>query len=187
MSFLVGTLAAKRLELLHLLAPQATTIAALVHQNSPQAKVERVDLPDAARAMNLRLLILDIGSERDIEGAFASAAQNETGAVFVGGGGFLTSLRLPLVAQANRHKLPISFVVREPVEAGGLMSYGPSQGDAYRQAGGYVARILKGEKPAEMPVLQSIKFEFVLNLKTAKALGLQVSDRVLALVDEVIE
>jgi putative ABC transport system substrate-binding protein len=186
-SFLATALSAKRLELLHLLAPKTTTIAALLHRDSPQAKDERIDLPDAAHAMNLRLLILDIGSERDIEAAFATVVQSGAGAVFVGGGGFLNSLRHTLIAQATRHRLPVSFVVRAPVAAGGLMSYGPSQGDAYRQAGGYVARILKGEKPADLPVVQSTKFNLVLNLKTAKALGLQVPDRVLALADEVIE
>jgi putative ABC transport system substrate-binding protein len=186
-SFLTTTLGAKRLELLHLLAPKATTIAALVHRNSPQAETERSDLPAATQAMGLRLLVLDVGSASDIDAAVASAVQSGAGALFVGGGGFLNSQRDRLVALAARHKLPASFIVRETVVAGGLMSYGPSQTDAYRQAGGYVARILKGERPAELPVMQAAKFEFVLNLTTAKTLGLAVSPAVLALADEVVE
>ena len=173
-SFLVTTLAAKRLELLHQLAPKATTIAALVHRNSPQAEAERSDLPPAAQAMGLRLLVLDVASEHEFEATFATILQSGAGALFVGGGGFLNSQRNRLVALAARHALPASYPLAEFVTAGGLMSYGPSLTDAYRQAGGYVARILKGETPAELPVMQSTKFEFVLNLKTAKALGLVV-------------
>jgi putative ABC transport system substrate-binding protein len=123
----------------------------------------------------------------EIETAVASAVQSGAGALFFGGGGFLNSQRNRLVALSARHKIPASFIVRETVLAGGLMSYGPNQGDAYRQAGGYVARILKGEKPAELPVMQATKFEFVLNLKTAKALGLTIAPGVLAIADEVIE
>jgi putative ABC transport system substrate-binding protein len=186
-SFLTTTLGAKRLELLHQLAPQATTIAALVHEGSPQADAERSDLPAAAHAMGLRLLILDVGSANEIETAVATVVQNGAGAVFVGGGGFLNSQRDRLVSLTARQKLPASFIVREAVFAGGLMSYGPSQADAYRQAGAYVARILNGEKPANLPVVQSTKFEFVLNLKTAKTLGLEVPPTMLALTDEVIE
>jgi putative tryptophan/tyrosine transport system substrate-binding protein len=186
-SFLTTTLGAKRLELLHQLAPQATTIAALVHGGSPQAEAERSDLPAAAQAMGLRLLILDVGSANEIDTAVATVVQNGAGALFVGGGGFLNSQRDRLVALAARQKLPASFIVRETVFTGGLMSYGPSQTDAYRQAGAYVARILNGEKPANLPVMQSTKFEFVLNLRTAKALGLAISPTLLALADEVIE
>lgn len=186
-SFLTTTLGAKRLELLHQLVPKATTIAALVHRGSPQAEAERRDLPPAAQAMGLRLPFLDVGSASDIEAAVASAVQSGAGALFVGGGGFMNSQRERLVALAARHKLPASFIVREAVSAGGLMSYGPSQGDAYRQAGGYVARILKGQRPAELPVMQSTKFEFVLNLKTAKSLGFAIPPTLLALADEVIE
>jgi ABC-type uncharacterized transport system substrate-binding protein len=186
-SFLTTTLTAKRLELLHQLVAKATTIAVLVHRNSPQADAELSDLPAAAQAMGLRLLVFDVGNASDIETAVASAVQSGAGALFVGGGGFLNSQRDRLVALAARHRLPASFIVRETVVAGGLMSYGPGQADAYRRAGGYVARILKGEKPAELPVMQSTGFEFVLNVKTAKALGLGIPDRILALADEVIE
>ena len=186
-SFLITMLAAKRLELLHQLAPKATTIAALVHRNSPQAEAERSDLPPAAQAMGLRLLVLDVASEHEFEAAFATILQSGAGALFVGGGGFLNSQRDRLVALAARHALPASYPLAEFVTAGGLMSYGPSLTDTYRQAGGYVARILKGETPAELPVMQSTKFEFVLNLNTAKALGLAIAPNVLALADVVIE
>jgi putative ABC transport system substrate-binding protein len=186
-SFLATAVAAKRLELLHQLAPKATTIAALLDPNSPTTKAERGDLPAAARAMGLRLPVFDVGSGPEIEAAVATAIQSGAGALFVGGGGFLNSQRDRLVALAARHKLPASFIVRETVLAGGLMSYGPSQTDSYRQAGSYVARILKGEKPAELPVMQSTKFEFVVNLKTAKALGLEFHPQFLATADELIE
>ena len=137
--------------------------------------------------MGLRLSIFDVSNAREIEAAFASAVQSGAGAMFVGGGGFLNSHRDRLVALAALHRLPTSFGPREHVVVGGLMSYGPSSTDAHRQAGMYAGRILKGEKPADMPVMQSTKFEFVLNLGTAKALGLAVPDRILALADEVIE
>ncbi len=186
-SFLLSTLGAKRLELLHQLVPRATTIAALAHRGSSQAEAERSDLPPAAQAMGLRLLVLEVGSEREIEAAVATAVQSGAGALFVGSGAFLNSHRDRLVALTARHALPTSFILRESVFAGGLMSYGPGQTDAYRQAGGYVARILKGEKPADLPVMQSTKFEFVLNLKTAKALGLEIPPNILFTADEVIE
>jgi ABC-type uncharacterized transport system substrate-binding protein len=186
-TFLVAMLGAKRLELLHQLVPKATIIAALVHPNSRDTKAERGDLLAAAQAMAQRLLILDISSKGDIEPAIATAVRSGAGALFVGGGSFLNSHRDRLVALATEHALPSSFILREPVAAGGLMSYGPNRGDAYRQAGSYVARILKGEKPGEMPVAQSTKFELVLNLKTAKALGLDIQPTLLALVDEMIE
>jgi putative ABC transport system substrate-binding protein len=186
-SFLLSTLGAKRLELLHQLVPGATTIAALAHRGSFQAEAERSDLPPAAQAMGLRLLVLEVGSEPEIEVAVATAVQSGAGALFIGSGAFLNSHRDRLVALTARHALPTSFILRESVLAGGLMSYGPGQTDAYRQAGGYVARILKGEKPADLPVMQSTKFEFVLNLKTSKALGLEIPPNILFTADEVIE
>jgi putative ABC transport system substrate-binding protein len=186
-SFLAGALGAKRLALLHQLVPNAKTIAALLDPGTPTTRTERTDLPAAAQAMGQHLLLLDAGSAREIEAAFATAVQGGAGALFIGGGGFLNSERDRLIALAARHKLPTSFLVREAVFAGGLMSYGPSQGDAYRQAGRYVARILKGEKPAELPVVQATKFEFVINMKTAKALGLDFHPQLLATADEVIE
>ncbi|MGE0034456.1 MAG: ABC transporter substrate-binding protein [Xanthobacteraceae bacterium] len=186
-NFLVATLGAKRLELLHRLVPKATTIAALVHRNSPQAETERRDLPVAAQARGLRLLILEVGSASDIDTSVASAVQRGVDALFIGGGAFFYSQRDRLVALAARHKLPASYPLKEAAMIGGLMSYAPSIAEAYRHAGIYVARILKGEKPADLPVMQSVKFEFVFNLKTARALGLAIPPTLLALADEVIE
>ena len=186
-SFFATVLGAKRLELLRQLVPKATTIAMLVHPNIPSTEMERRDVQAAAQATGQQLIILDISSEREIEPAFATLVQRRAGALLVGSGSFTNSNRERLVALATRHKLPAIFVWREAVVAGGLMSYGTSQSDAYRQAGIYSGRILKGEKPGDLPVMRATKFELVINVKTAKSLGLEVPDRVLALADEVIE
>jgi putative ABC transport system substrate-binding protein len=186
--FFGGDLGPKRLELLRQLVPKATTIAALVHPGSFTTATERREIPAAAQAMGLRLLVLDVDSERDIEAAFATAVQSGAGALFVGGGAFLNSQRERLAALAARHRLPAIFSFREAATTfGGLMSYGASQTDAYRHAGTYVGRILKGETPGDLPVIRSTKLAFVLNLKTAKALGLDIPPTLLALADEVIE
>ena len=185
--FFGGTVGAKRLELLRQLVPKATTIAVLVNPNSLVTEAERKDVQAAAQAIGQQLIFLDVRSEHDIETAFATLVQRGAGAVYIGTGPFLTSNREKIVALADRYALPTSHSQREGVVAGGLTSYGSSIADAYRQAGIYVGRILKGEKPADLPVIQATKFELVLNLKTAKALGLEVPDRLLVAADEVIE
>jgi ABC-type uncharacterized transport system substrate-binding protein len=186
-NFFAGVLGAKRLELLHQLAPRAATIAVLIRPNTTETEAERRDLQAAAQAIGLELVIFDATSANDIDTAFVTFAERGAGALHVGSGAFLFSHRQRVIAQAARSGLPTSYPAREAALAGGLMSYGASLTDALRQAGKYAGRILKGEKPADLPVIQSTKFEFVLNLKTAKTLGLDVPDRVLVAADEVIE
>ena len=185
--FFGSVLGAKRLDLLRQLVPKATLIAMLVNPGSVDTEAERSDVQAAAQAIGQQLIILDASSDRDIETAFATFVQRGAGALFVGTGAFLFSNRERLVALAAHYALPAIYSDREDAVAGGLMSYGPSIVDAYRQVGIYAGRILKGEKPDDLPVMQSTKFEFVLNLKTAKALDLTVPPTLLALADEVIE
>jgi putative ABC transport system substrate-binding protein len=186
-NFFTGVLGAKRLELLRELAPKAATIAVLVRPNTAETEAERRDLQAAAQKLGLEIVIFDANNDRDIDTAFATFAERSAGALLVGSGAFLFSHRQRIVGLAARHALPASYSVREAALAGGLTSYGASLTDALRQAGRYAGRILKGEKPADLPVMQSTKFELVINLKTAKALGLSVPDKLLALADEVIE
>jgi putative ABC transport system substrate-binding protein len=186
-AYFAGVLGAKRLELLRQVVPRAAVIAMLVNPNNPVNEAERKDVQAAAQAIGQQLVISDVSSERDIETAFATFAHHRAGALLVGTGGFLHSNRERVVALAFRHALPTSHSQREGVVAGGLMSYGTNITDAYRLVGTYVGRILKGESPADLPVIQPTKFEFVLNLRTAKTLGLDVPDKLLALADEVIE
>jgi putative ABC transport system substrate-binding protein len=186
--FFAGAVGAKRLELLRHLVPSAETIAMLVNPNTlATAEAERNEVQAAAGAIGQQLVTADVNTVSDIDAAFASFVQRKAGAVLVGTGSFFNSHRKRIVAMAARHALPTSHSEREGVMAGGLMSYGSNIADAYRQAGIYTGRILKGEKPADLPVVQSTKFEFVLNLRTAKALGLEVPPTLLALADEVIE
>jgi putative ABC transport system substrate-binding protein len=185
--FIAGTLGAKRLELLRQFIPTATTIAMLIYPNSSETEAERRDVQAAAQAMGQTVAFLDIGSVGDIEAAFATLTSRSTRALLVGTGPFLFNNRELIIALAARHAIPTMYSQREASVAGGLMSYGASLRDAHRQAGIYVGRILKGEKPADLPVMQSTKFEFVINLKTAKALNIEVPPKLLALTDEVIE
>jgi putative tryptophan/tyrosine transport system substrate-binding protein len=185
--FITSVLGAKRLELLRQLVPKATTIAMLVRPNTIETEAERIDVQNAAQALGQELVLFNVTSGRDIEAAFATFVERRAGGLLVGTGPFLTSNRERVVALAARYGVPAIYPLREYASAGGVMSYGTSISDAYRQSGVYAGRILKGEKPADLPVIQSNKFELVLNVQTAKALGIDVPDKLLALADEVIE
>jgi ABC-type uncharacterized transport system substrate-binding protein len=186
-SFLAGLLGAKRLEMLRQLAPTAATMAMLVGTETLDARIERRDVELAAQALGQQLIIAPVSSESEFDGAFTSIVGRGAKTLLVGSGPLLTSNRERLVPLAARHAIPAIYAQREFVEVGGLMSYGASSVEAYRQAGIYAGRILKGEKPADLPVMRSTKFELVLNLKTAGTLGLDISPTLLALADEVIE
>jgi len=187
LSFFTNQMEAKRLGLLHELAPKVNRVAVLLNPNNPFYGNQVADLNEAARALDLRLDIERAGNAHDIEAAFQAFAQQRTGALLVGADPYFNSQRALVIAPATRLSLPAIYEWREFAEAGGLMSYGTSLTDAYRQASDYVVRILQGQRPAELPVLQSIKFELVLNLKTAKALGIEIPPTLLARADEVIE
>jgi putative tryptophan/tyrosine transport system substrate-binding protein len=186
-SLLVNELAQKRLELLHELVPTATSIGFLNNPTSPTSQSETNDVQAAARVLGLRLHVENASSEREIDTAFASFVQQRVNALLIAADAFFTARRDQLVALAARHALPASYGQRDNAAAGGLMSYSASAIDATRKAGVYTGRILKGEKPADLPVMQPTKFELLINLKTARALGLDVPAKVLALADEVIE
>jgi putative ABC transport system substrate-binding protein len=185
--FFSSQLGGKRIELLRQLVPTATTIGVLAFPISPEDTTERSQVEAAAVTSGQQILIADAVREGEIESAFATFAEKRVGAVLVGSGPFFRSNKEKIVALASRYALPTSYSLREYVEAGGLMSYGTSITNAYREAGIYAARILKGEKPADLPVLQSSKFEFIVNLKTAKNLGLVVPKDLLVAADDIIE
>ena len=180
----VGT---KRLELLRELVPGAVKVAVLVDPATPVTETTLREVEMAARSMGLRTLILNASSSGEINVAFATLARERPDALFVGSGFLLNSRRVQLVHLATLHKVPATYSSRESVEVGGLMSYGSSLTDAHRKIGVYTGRILKGAKPADSPVEQAIKFELVINLQTAKALGIDVPPSLLARADEVIE
>ena len=182
-----GELSAKRLEILREMVPGATHVAVLINPTNPTMETTVRDVEAAARAMGLQIQVLNASTSREIDAAFASFDRERPDAVFVGLDAFLNSRRAQLVNLASRHALPATFSNRDVAEIGGLMSYGTDIADAFRQVGVYTGRILKGAKPAELPVVQASKFELVINHQTARMLGLIVPDKLLATADEVIE
>jgi putative tryptophan/tyrosine transport system substrate-binding protein len=186
-SFMVNLLVTKRLQLLQQLVPKATSIATLVNPNSPTAEADTKEVYAAAQSLGLQAYVLNTSTEGDLDAGFASLAQLRVGALLIGPDPFFTSRRDKIVALAARLAVPTSYFLRESVEAGGLMSYGASLVDGYRQVGIYASRVLSGAKPTDLPVMQPTKFELVINLKTAKALGLTIPETLLATADEVIQ
>ena len=179
--------APKRLELAHELVPTATVIAVLVNPTHPSTEPQLRDLQAAARILGVQLHVLHASTEHDVDMAFATLAQLRAGALVIGNDTFFTSRIELLAALALRHAVPAIYQDRPFAAAGGLMSYGGSNLDLYRIAGGYTGRILKGDKPADLPVQQATKVELIINLKTAKALGLTMATALLVRADEVIE
>jgi len=180
-------LSAKRIGLLHDMVPKATVIGVLVNPTYPNVDVQLKETEEAARTLGLQIQVANIRSERDLDATFASLVQRRIGALLLSADVFWMTQRGLIAELVARHALPIMSHQREVVAAGALMSYGPSFADAYRQAGVYTGRIFKGEKPADLPIMQPTKFEFVINLNTAKTLGLSVPPTLLGIADVVIE
>jgi putative tryptophan/tyrosine transport system substrate-binding protein len=188
MSLFYVELGAKRLDLLRALVPKSDVIAILVNPTSSTEGQEQLrDLPAAARAMGQQLIVADASTESDLDKAFADLVQHGVGALIVASDLLFFTRRARLVALAADHAIPTIYFERNFAATGGLISYGPNTNDMYRQAGAYVGRIIKGEKPADLPVIQPTKFELVINLKTAKSLGIAVPQTLLVAADEVIE
>jgi putative ABC transport system substrate-binding protein len=187
-NFFTQEVHAKRLGLLHELVPKATRVAVLVNPaNAPGAEAALRDIPEAAGAIGLQIRVLEASTSRDIEAAFATLVREPADALFIAADQFFASRRVQFATLAARHAIPTAFADRGYPEVGGLMSYGADIVDAFRQVGSYTGRILKGANPADLPVLQSTKFEFVINLQTARALGIDVAPGLLTAADEVIE
>jgi putative tryptophan/tyrosine transport system substrate-binding protein len=187
-NFLVGEIVAKRLGLLHELVPKAVRFAVLLNPanaNSTETTLLRVQ--DAARTAGLQTLVFNASTSREIEAAFAVLAGERLDALFVAGDAFFLSRRVQFASLAAHHRIPVAYADRDIVVAGGLMSYGTDLTDMFRQAGAYTANILKGAKPADLPVMQSTKFELVINLQTARLLGIEVPETLLATADELIQ
>jgi len=183
-----GELVAKRLELLHEMVPGAARVAVLVNPTeATNAESTLRDLEPAAHAIGLEIQVLNASTSREIDAAFATFVRERPDALFVGTDALFTSRRVQLANQASRHAVPATYSTREITEVGGLMSYGSNIQDAWRQAGIYTGRIIKGAKPVDLPIVQATKFELVINAQTARVLGLVVPDKLLAAADEVIE
>ena len=187
-NFFTGEVVAKRLALLHELLPGAARVAAFINPaDASRAEALREEVEVAARTVGMQLQILNPSTNREIDAAFSALVRERADALFVGPDAFYNSRRVQLANMAARHVIPTAFAVREYVDAGGLMSYGTSLADMYREVGAYSGRILKGAKPSDLPVLQSTKFELVINAQTARMLGITVPLSLLARADEVIE
>ena len=186
-NFLGAELGSKQLGLLHELVPAAVRVGLLVNPRVPQTETVTRDVAAAASAIGLQIDVVEASESREIEAAFRTLVRNRADALVIGADPFFASRRLQLATLATRHAIPAIFNIREYAEAGGLMSYGTSLIETYRQVGIYTGKILKGAKPADLPVEQSSKFELIINLPTARALGLEVPPTLLARADEVIE
>jgi putative tryptophan/tyrosine transport system substrate-binding protein len=187
-NYFLREVAAKRMALLHELVPKADRVAVLVNPaNATATEGTLREVQEAARAVGLQIHVLNASTSRDIDAAFATLVRERTDALFVAPDGFYASRRMQFANLAARDRIPAAYAQRDYVAAGGLMSYGTNIGDSYRQVGVYTGNILKGAKPADLPVVQSTKFEFVINLTTAKALGLDIPTSVLAIADELID
>jgi putative ABC transport system substrate-binding protein len=180
-------LEAKRLDLLHALVPKVTTIAVLVNPNSPDTEDQLRDVQQAAARLGVQLVIVRANVESDLDAAFSTIVQQQAKALLVCSSPFFNGRREQLIVLSARHAVPAIYEWRDFTKAGGLMSYGASLSAAYRQVGVYAGRILKGDKPADLPVVQSTRFEFVINLSTARAFGLTIPETLLATADEVIQ
>jgi len=187
-NFFAAEVLAKRLGLLHQLVPKAVRIAVVVNPaNTSTNEAVLRDIPEAARALGLQIQVLNASTSREIEAAFATLVRDRADALFVAPDGFLVTRRVQFATLAARHGIPTAHATREEVEAGGLMSYGTDGLKTFRQVGVYTGQILKGAKPADLPVLQSTKFEFVINLQTARTLGIEVPDSLQLVADGLIE
>jgi putative ABC transport system substrate-binding protein len=186
-TFFTGLLGEKRVGLLRELLPKAATIALLVNPDNRSGVVDGINAQAAVRAIGLRERMFDARDGREIDAVFATLARERPDALYVNPDALFFNERARIVALAARHAMPAIYADRESAEAGGLLSYGASRTEAYRQAGSYVGRILKGEKPGDLPIVLPTKYPLVINLKTAKTLGLEVPDRLLVAADEVIE
>jgi putative tryptophan/tyrosine transport system substrate-binding protein len=186
-SLIAAALDEKKMGLLHELVPKASVIAGLINPNYPGAKTQAGEVQEAASHLGVKAIVLTAATDDEVDAAFAGAVQQGAGAMLVSSDPFFNSRSGRFVEQAARHSMPVIYPQREYVRGGGLISYGPDFSDGYRNGGVYVGKILKGAKPAELPVMQPTKFELVINLKTAKTLGLTVPPTLLATADEVIE
>jgi ABC-type uncharacterized transport system substrate-binding protein len=186
-SFMVNLLVAKQLEILHELVPAAAVVGFLINPSNPNAEPDTGNARRAAETLGHKLLILSATTANDIDGAFAVLSQERASALLISADPLFSGRRDHLIALASRQRLPTMYNSREYASAGGLLSYGPDQVEVYRQAGVYAGRLLKGENPSDLPVMQPTRFELVINLKTAKALGVELPPTLLARADEVIE